>query len=89
MICSDEEETKIYGRPSINVDKVEIIHLRALNFSWTKISKILGVCRQTVYRQLEEFYTPSYDYTDISSSELDVFITDIKKDHPNDDEVMM
>ena len=77
------------GRPSIEVEKDDIQSLRALNFSWTKISKILGISRQTLYRRLEEYQIPCSDYCTILPTDLDEVIKDIKRDHPNDGEVLM
>ena len=69
--------------------KDDIQSLRALNFSWTKISRILGVSRQTLYRRLEEYGISCSDYTTMSSNDLDKLIKDIKSHHPNNGEVMM
>lgn len=77
------------GRPRIEIQKEDIDNLRALNFSWTKIAKILGVSRQTLYRRLEDYNIPCSDYSTISPTELDEVIKDIKRDHPNDGEVMV
>lgn len=63
--------------------------MRALHFSWTKIARLLGVSRQTLYRRLEEFGISCSDSSDISPDELDATLKTIKCDHPNDGEVMV
>lgn len=60
-----------------------------MKFSWTKIARILGISRQTLYRRLEEYGIPCSDHSLMSSSDIDQVVTDIKRDHPNDGEVMM
>ena len=66
-----------------------VMDLRALNYSWSKISKILGISRSTLYRKLEEAGISSDDHTLISNHELDEVIRSIKVDHPNDGEVLL
>jgi len=77
------------GRPPVNVDLDTVMDLRALNYSWSKISKILGISRSTLYRKLEEAGISSDDHTLISNHELDEVIRSIKVDHPNDGEVLL
>ena len=77
------------GRPRIEVSKEDILELRLLKFSWTKISRILRISRQTLYRCLEEYEIPCNDYADISPTELDEVVLGIKQDHPNHGEVMV
>ena len=43
------------GRPPIRLDKEDIVALRALRFLWTKIARILGISRQTLYRRLQVY----------------------------------
>ncbi len=50
---------------------------------------MLGISRQTLYHRLEEYGIPCTDSTAMSSNDIDALIIDIKKDHPNDGEVMM
>ena len=84
-VCSRYE----FGRPPHDVSKEDIISLRALNYSWTKIGRILGISRKTLYRRLEKFGISHDDYTPLSSSELDEVVKSIKMDFPNDGEVML
>ncbi len=77
------------GRPPVRLQREDLVELRALHFSWTKIARILGVSRQTIYRKLEEFDISCNDHSTISSLDLDSLLQQIKRDHPNDGEVMM
>ena len=58
------------GRPSIEISKDDILFLKGLDYSWTKIASILGISRSTLYRRLEEFNIDSNAYTDITESQL-------------------
>ncbi len=71
------------------MSREDIIDLRALSFSWTKISRLLGVSRQTLYRRLEEYGIPSSDQTESSPAQLDETMKEITRSHPNDGEVMI
>lgn len=77
------------GRPPVDISKDDIIVLRELNYTWTKISRMLDVSRKTLYRRLEEFNIPHSDYASLSSNELDEIIKGIKVNFPNDGEVML
>ena len=77
------------GRPSINVSEDDILFLKGLNYSWTKIADILGISRRTLYRRLEEFSIDPRAFTEISQSELDELLKSIKSTNPNCGEVMI
>ena len=77
------------GRRKLDVTKEEILHLKSLNYSWTKIAEILDVSRQTLYRRLQEFGIDSSKFTSISESDLDTALTNIKSSHSSCGEVMM
>ena len=36
------------GRPKFQVDKEQLVYLSSLGFSWSEISKIMGVSRMTI-----------------------------------------
>lgn len=78
-----------HGRPAKDVTVNQILSLRSLHYSWTKISELLGVSRSTVYRRLLDGGVSTNDNTDISSSDLDDVLREIKKDFPNDGEVLL
>ena len=71
------------------MDADDIQDLRHLNFKWTKIASILGISRATLYRKLEEEGISSNDYSSLTDSQLDEVIISIKRDHPNDGEVLL
>ena len=77
------------GRPKIDVEIGEVQSLRALNYSWKKISELLGISRSTLYRRMNEAGISTDDYTDISPNNLDGVVQNIKKDFPNDGEVLL
>ena len=83
------DETNKLGHPKIEVDVNEVLSLQSLNYSWTKISEILGISRCTLYRRLREAGIDTNDYATLTPSELDNLIKEIKLDFPNDGEVMM
>ena len=91
MFCRDNElcaGTLQIGGPQLDVQKEDILALKKLNYSWTKVARLLGISRQTLYRRLEEFDI-SESFTEISSSDLDQLLQEIKAEHPNSGEVML
>ncbi len=85
-ISSHTAYTGCRGRPKILLSTQYVYGLRELGFSWTNISKILGVSRRTLYsRRLEMGLIGSgdpYGLSDISDQELDAMVCDIKKYMP-------
>ena len=78
---------RLPGRPLLEVSIDEVEYLRALRFTWTKISSLLGISRSTLYRYLErEGIDLTCTYSEISNSDLDCRILAIKQEHPNDGE---
>ena len=71
------------------MDLNSITHLRRLNYTWTKIATMLGISRSTLYRRLREAGIPTNDHTQLSDSQLDDVLREIKADHCNDGEVLM
>ena len=86
LFCSEQSEV---GRPQLEVCKDDIVALRQLHFSWTKISQILGITRSTLYRRLQQYGIPSNLFTEISESDLVEIVHEIKKEHPTCGEVML
>ena len=39
------------GRPKFDISREQLLYLYSLSFSWTDISKMLGVSRMTIYRR--------------------------------------
>ena len=63
----------------------------SLGISITKVAKILGVARQTLYNRIKGCSDPEafYRYSEISDAHLNSAIRSIKESHPNDGEVMV
>jgi len=58
--------------------------------SWTNVVKVLGISRSTLYRRLEEEgISHETRYSDMSDSDLDSLVREIKRAHPNDGERLM
>ena len=71
------------------MSKEDIVDLRKLNYSWSKIAQMLGISRQTLYRRLKEFNISTCDFTDVLPQELDEIVKEVKVQYPNDGEVML
>jgi len=81
---------RVTGRPRIEVDVEDIEFLQGLRFSWTNVAKVLGISRSTLYRRLEEEgISRETRYSDMSDSDLDSLVREIKRAHPNDGERLM
>ena len=83
------DSTTRAGRPSIQVCKDDILFLKALDYSWTKIAKILEISRSTLYRRLEEFNIDPNAFTDITEAQLDEVLRNTKTTNPNAGEVIL
>ena len=73
----------------MDVDIEDIMALKSLNYGWTKIASILGISRSTLYRRLNDEGISCDLYTQLTSAELDEIVIDIKRNHPNDGEVLL
>ena len=61
----------------------------ALGYKTTQIAHLLAVSRPTVYHMMCDFnINPADRYSDLSESQLDQRLSNIKADHPNIGEVM-
>ena len=77
------------GRPKLDVTKEEILHLKSLNYSWTKIAEILEVSRQMLYRRLQEFGIDLCKFTPILEPDVDTALKSINESHSSCGEVMI
>ena len=50
---AEADAEKAVGRPSIDVSEDGLLFLKRLNYSWTKISDILGISRSRGDRHLQ------------------------------------
>ena len=65
----------------------DVEFLRRFHFTWTQIANVLGVSRSTLYRRIEqEGLNWDTTFADISDTELDIRIDQLKKIHSNDGE---
>ena len=78
---------KMAGRPAKELDLEEVKYLLAFDFKLEDIAALLDVSRSTLYRHMKNAQIEKY--TDISDRDLDETVRRIKRDHPNDGEVLM
>ncbi len=75
------------GRPCVMVQDSQLIGLRQLGLSWSKIGTILGISRRTLYdRRLELDLLGDQDpmaFTSITDGNLDATVRDIKDHMPH------
>ena len=86
-MLSSPKDRKV-GRPHCNIDIDQVVRLRALNYSWTKIASMIRTSRATLYRHLKRAGVPCIDVSPLSDQQIDEIVAEIKND-PNDGEVMM
>ena len=77
------------GRPKVEVDLDDVEFLLSLKLSVTKVAEILMISRSTIYRRMKEENRVMGSYSAISDATLDSVIVSIKRNHPNDGEVMI
>ena len=82
-------DVTVVGRPRSSVNIDDIMALRALNYKWTKIAKLLSISHATLYSRLTEADISPKDHSQLSAAELDQVIISVKVNHPNDGEVLM
>ena len=69
--CRDDGDSHHAGRPRLDVSREDILSLRQLNYSWTKIARMLDISCSTLYRRLHGYGIDTETFTDISEPELD------------------
>ena len=79
---------RVAGRPKKNVNEQQLRQFIALGYKTTQIASLLAVSRPTVYRMMRDFDINPNRYSDLSESQLDQRLSNIKGDHPNIGEVM-
>ena len=79
------------GRPKFLIPERQLAGLRSLNFTWKKISEMLGVSEKTLRRRRMESALPvcENNYTDITDEELDRTISSVVATSPNSGEQMV
>ena len=76
------------GRPRFEISRDQLEYLASLNFTWTEISSILGVSRNTVYRRRQEFGL-FHVGEQINDDNLRLLLRDMRRDNPDMGEVMV
>ena len=67
------------GSPPVQVDITQVMQLRILRMSLTRLGEIMGVSRCTLYRGLE-----NTEFTDLTDQEPDQLIADYTESHSHD-----
>lgn len=83
---AEKEYTGQRGRPKYIIKQEQIIYLRELRFTWTKIAQMYGVCRRTMYNIRSNFGLVGSEFSGfstISDEDLKALICDIKKEMPD------
>ena len=73
------------GRPKYVIKREQLLFLRDLRFTWTRIALMYGISRRTLYNIRFEFglVGPHYEnFTNITSDDLKEVIRDIKRAMP-------
>ena len=72
------------GRPKLDIRPEQLEHLLHLGFNCPKIAVVLGVSLSTIRRRMSEFgLSVTALYSTITDEELDLLVSEIKKDFPN------
>ena len=72
------------GRPHRVITQEQLEYLRYMKFSWTQISKLLGVSRMTVYRRRRDLGNLQSDHgLSISDALLSSLLQQIRREMPN------
>ena len=70
-------------RPSFTITQEQLVHLRSLSFSWTDISRMLGVSRMTLHRRREDFgMLPELSHS-ITDGQLDEVVENLRQELPD------
>ncbi|XP_064384818.1 uncharacterized protein LOC135333721 [Halichondria panicea] len=79
------------GRPQLFICQDQLEYLCSLNFTWTEISKLLGVSRMTIYRRRREFGILDVHSAarSISDSDLRTKLQQVRREMPNMGETLV
>ena len=70
------------GRPRFVISKEQLVYLRSLSFSWTRIASLLGVSRMTIYRRRDEYSIFDEEGESITDNGLDDILEDLRRTLP-------
>ena len=79
------------GHPLRIIEMEQLEYLRSVSFSWTQISRLLGVSRMTVYRRRRDFgmLDESNSSLNISDTELYSLLVQMRRQMPNIGETLV
>ena len=77
------------GRPKFDIKKEQLEFLTSMSFTWTQISRMLGVSHMTIYRRRVEFQMFESGSTTLSDDELKLLLTSMRKEHPSMGQTMV
>lgn len=71
------------GRPRAVVSAEQLLHLRSLNFSWTRIAELLGISRVTLFRRRRELGINDTDILmSMDDNQLRSFVSQVREEFP-------
>lgn len=71
------------GRPSFTITQEQLVHLRSLSFTWTDISRMLGVSRMTLHRRREEYGLLPEPSQSVSEGQLVTVVQNVRQELPD------
>ena len=77
------------GRPQFHITRDQLVFLRSLSFTWTRIASLLGISRMTVYRRRREYGLLVEEGTAPSDIQLSVLLSRIRLDAPGLGQVLL
>lgn len=89
--CPNESLRQGLGRPKLLIPKEQLEGLRSLGFSWTSISKMLGVSEKTLRRRREAYDMSSTreQFMEVTDDEVDELVKSALEVSPNSGERMV
>lgn len=79
------------GRPQLLITQEQLEYLCSLNFSWSEVSRILGVSRMTVYRRRRDLGIVDSLQTSrqITDTDLRAYLQQLRRDMPHIGETLV
>ena len=77
------------GHPRFRITREQLEYLRSLSFSWTDISRLLGMSRMTIHRRRDEYGLLSEPAQAITDAQLGQIVRDLRTELPDIGQVMV
>ena len=77
------------GRPHFDITREQLVYLASMSFTWTGISKMLGVSRMTIYRRQIEYLLIEDPRVVPTDAQLRMAIRNIQAGQPEVGKVMI